>query len=214
MAKYVMTPKRKTALRKAQAVSARKRRGKGKGKLAKANRSTNKARRVAIVAATGGLALAATGVAGAYYARKTAGGGPKAPKINHSRSTVPAMSRHNALRSVSSARWGGVPAGRRTMLPKTRSIDPGFHGKPRKPYKGDPGFLSKPRKPFTGDPGFTRGTTRKSSRRKAAEVKLARAAYGSSSPNRLIVANSGKRGGSRPIIRSRALWENRRDFYL
>lgn len=78
------TAKQKAALRKAQLASARKRRGKGKGKLAKANRTASRARKVAVVAATGGLALAAVGVAGAYYARKTAGGGPKAKKINHS----------------------------------------------------------------------------------------------------------------------------------
>lgn len=81
MAKYVMTAKRKAALRKAQAVSARKRRGKGNGKLAKAHRRSSRNAKIAL--ATGGLALASMGVAGAY-ARKTARGGPKPKKLNHS----------------------------------------------------------------------------------------------------------------------------------
>lgn len=81
---YVMTAARKAALRKAQLASARKRRGRGKGKLARANRAATRNKRIAVVAATGGLALAATGVAGAYYAKKVISGGPKPRKINHS----------------------------------------------------------------------------------------------------------------------------------
>lgn len=50
--------KQRAALRKAQLASARKRRGKGKGKLARANRSIRKNRRRAIVAG------AAVGLAG------------------------------------------------------------------------------------------------------------------------------------------------------
>lgn len=91
---YRMTPKRKAALRKAQLASARKRRGKGKGKLASANRKNSRMkRRVALVAATGGLLGGAIGVAGAYYARKIAGGGPKAPKMSHSNSSRASLER-------------------------------------------------------------------------------------------------------------------------
>lgn len=53
MANYRMTPKRRAALRKAQKISARKRRGKGKGKLAAANRRATRNKRIAL--ATGGL---------------------------------------------------------------------------------------------------------------------------------------------------------------
>lgn len=70
------TAKQRAALRKAQLASARKRRGKGKGKLAKANRSATRSRRMAAVA-TGGLALAAAGIAGAYYAKS------RKPKSNY-----------------------------------------------------------------------------------------------------------------------------------
>lgn len=41
---HTMTPKRRAALKKAQMASARKRRGKGKGKLAAANRRADKNR--------------------------------------------------------------------------------------------------------------------------------------------------------------------------
>ena len=65
---YRMTPARRRALRKAQMASARKRRGKGKGKLAAANRRATRNKRIAM--ATGGLA-------GAYvlarYGAKAAG---------------------------------------------------------------------------------------------------------------------------------------------
>lgn len=58
-----MTPKRRAALRKAQAVSARKRKGKGKGKLAAANRSNNRLRTglktVGTAAAIGAVAYGA-----------------------------------------------------------------------------------------------------------------------------------------------------------
>ena len=126
---HVMTPKRRAALKKAQTVSARKRRGHGKGKLAKANKTISRQRKVALVAATGGLALAAAGVAGHYYVRKTAGGGPKQKKINHGTSKVaghtsnaPMMTRHNALRVVSQTRsnltTGFDSSTRRTLMPK------------------------------------------------------------------------------------------------
>lgn len=132
------TAKQRAALRKAQLASARKRRGKGKGKLAKANRSATRSRRIAAVAATGGLALAAAGVAGAYYARKTAGGGPKAPKLSYGMN------------------WVGK-SGRVTRIsPPKRSVDPGFSRRMGKTFTGDPGFSMRPSKPFTGDPGFTR----------------------------------------------------------
>lgn len=42
---HTMTPKRRAALKKAQMASARKRRGKGKGKLAAANRAADSQRR-------------------------------------------------------------------------------------------------------------------------------------------------------------------------
>lgn len=66
-----MTPKRRAALRKAQAASARKRRGKGKGKLAAANRQVNRANRFRTAVKVGATA-AAVGVA-AYKARGLAG---------------------------------------------------------------------------------------------------------------------------------------------
>lgn len=61
---YKMTAARRRALRKAQAASARKRRGKGKGKLAAANRRAVRNKRIAM--ATGGLAGAAA-LAGYKY---------------------------------------------------------------------------------------------------------------------------------------------------
>lgn len=63
---YRMTAARRAALRRAQAASARKRRGKGKGKLAAANRRATRNKRIAIVAAAGGLfgASMAMGYAG------------------------------------------------------------------------------------------------------------------------------------------------------
>jgi hypothetical protein len=115
---YRMTAARKAALRKAQAVSARKRRGKGKGKLAKANRSASRNKRIAVVAATGGLALAAAGVAGTYYAKKTASGGPRPmskkmpagrpmnPRWN--RQTVRSIQRARAHRARVSARINNI----------------------------------------------------------------------------------------------------------
>lgn len=63
---HTMTPARKAALKKAQMASARKRRGKGKGKLAAANRRydasqsrKSKIMRYAVVGAGGALAAAA-----------------------------------------------------------------------------------------------------------------------------------------------------------
>lgn len=63
---YTMTPARRAALRKAQKASARKRRGKGTGKLAAANRRARRNRNVAI--GMGGLVAATAGTA-AYYNR-------------------------------------------------------------------------------------------------------------------------------------------------
>lgn len=106
MAAYRMTAARKTALRKAQAASARKRRGKGRGKLAKANRSATRNKRIAVVAATGGLALAAAGVAGSYYARKTASGGPMNPRWD--RQTKTSIRRARASRARIASRVSNV----------------------------------------------------------------------------------------------------------
>ena len=96
----VRTARQKAALRKAQLASARKRRGKGKSK----NRKRNIRRRVALVAATGGLA-GLVGASGVYYARKLGKGGPKAPKaskVNHStRSTASTRRRGGPPRSDS-----------------------------------------------------------------------------------------------------------------
>ena len=94
MAKYVMTAKRKAALRKAQLVSARKRRGKGNKKLAKAHRRSS--RNAKIVLATGGLAGAAAMAGAMYYTRKTARGGPKPKKVSHS-AVVARMNLDNAI---------------------------------------------------------------------------------------------------------------------
>jgi hypothetical protein len=57
VASYVMTVRRRAALRKAQLASARKRRGKGKsrGKSTNTSRQVRRSRNVAIVAAAGGL---------------------------------------------------------------------------------------------------------------------------------------------------------------
>lgn len=55
------TARQRAALRKAQLASARKRRGKGKGKLAKANRSIRRGRRVSYGAAIVGGALVGLG---------------------------------------------------------------------------------------------------------------------------------------------------------
>lgn len=121
---HTMTAARKAALRKAQMASARKRRGKGKGKLAKANRSATRNRRIAVVAATGGLALAAAGVAGAYYVRKTAGGGPKAKKMVYTaeRKAVirKAQQRSSALRNLPQIgkAAGPTPIPSRNLNPK------------------------------------------------------------------------------------------------
>ena len=73
MANRVRTAKQKAALRKAQRASARKRRGKGKGKLAAANRRATRNRRIAIGA---GLAAGAAIGAVAYTNR----GGPAGRK--------------------------------------------------------------------------------------------------------------------------------------
>lgn len=125
MAAYRMTAARKAALRKAQAVSARKRRGKGKGKLAKANRSASRNKRIAVVAATGGLALAAAGVAGTYYAKKTAGGGPKSPAMKFDRfSTRRSISRARALRASAAVRASKKAAYEKSMgLKKARTVN-------------------------------------------------------------------------------------------
>jgi hypothetical protein len=161
MAAYRMTAARKAALRKAQAASARKRRGKGRGKLAKANRSASRNKRIAIVAATGGLALAATGVAGAYYAKKTASGGPVR------RDTVASVKqrakRNGAAAGLVYSKKGSRVVGsnnKRTILRNKRrkafTGDQGIYGKgKRKPSTGSQGIYGKgTRKPFTGDPGF------------------------------------------------------------
>lgn len=68
MAAYKMTPKRRAALKKAQAASARKRRGKGSGKLAKANRSNTRLKKAMKYTAIGVGAAAAVGYG--VYARK------------------------------------------------------------------------------------------------------------------------------------------------
>lgn len=94
---YKMTAARRAALKKAQAASARKRRGKGKGKLAKANRSAVRNRRIAVVAATGGLALAGAGIAGAMYARKTASGGPRKKTVASSSNVSLGRSRAGSM---------------------------------------------------------------------------------------------------------------------
>lgn len=65
MAVHRMTPARRAALKKAQAASARKRRGKGRGKLAKANKQVNhykRSKRRANIRLAAGVGL----VAGAY----------------------------------------------------------------------------------------------------------------------------------------------------
>ena len=57
---YRMTPKRRAALKRAQAISARKRRGKGRGKLASANRRITRQKRVAVaIGALAGIGAAA-----------------------------------------------------------------------------------------------------------------------------------------------------------
>lgn len=117
---YKMTPKRRAALRKAQLASARKRRGRGKGKLAKANRSSTRNRRIAVVAATGGLALAAAGVAGAMYARKTASGGPRKKTVASSSKVSLGQSRAGSL----TTRVGN----KRTRLRNSRRSAQRFNG--------------------------------------------------------------------------------------
>lgn len=168
--KAARTAKQKAALRKAQLVSARKRKGRGKAKKSKGGSSRR--RRAALVAATGGLALAAAGVAGAYYVRKVAKGGPKSigstvvnsssPELNRAmrkaRRTGPPRS--NSLKAVGYAfdtqnRWSIKKSNGRKGRSRPSSIDPGFILKPSKPFTGDPKFSIKPSKPFTGDPGFT-----------------------------------------------------------
>ena len=69
MAAYRMTPARRAALKKAQRASARKRRGKGKGKLAAANRKVTRYRRTrnALIAA------AAVGGAATLYSHSSTG---------------------------------------------------------------------------------------------------------------------------------------------
>ena len=70
MAAYRMTPARRAALKKAQRASARKRRGKGKGKLARANRKATSYKRtrnaLIVAAAVGGAAALASPSAAAY----------------------------------------------------------------------------------------------------------------------------------------------------
>lgn len=68
--RHVMTPARKAALKKAQAASARKRRGHGKGKLAAANRKNASLRRTLTYTAVGaGVTLAAHAI-GHFAAHK------------------------------------------------------------------------------------------------------------------------------------------------
>ena len=73
--RHVMTSARKAALARAQKASAAKRRGKGKGKLAAANRATDSKRKrtgkISVKKAVGHLAVGlAFGAAGAYLSRK------------------------------------------------------------------------------------------------------------------------------------------------
>lgn len=122
MAAYRMTAARKSALRKAQMASARKRRGKGKGKLAKANRTATRNKRIAVVAATGGLALAATGVAGAYYAKKLASGGPKRKTVANNKVYFDANL--GAYYTKKKSPKGNSPQfiGRKKTQPKTKKL--------------------------------------------------------------------------------------------
>lgn len=75
---YRMTPARKAALRKAQKASARKRRGKGNGKLAAAHRRSRRNAKIAIAA--NGVILAGSAAALTYsnrdYIKKQASKNP------------------------------------------------------------------------------------------------------------------------------------------
>ena len=77
---YRMTPKRRAALKRAQAISARKRRGKGRGKLASANRRITRQKRVAVaIGALAGIGAAAY-LGNKHRGRLTKGSGPSASK--------------------------------------------------------------------------------------------------------------------------------------
>lgn len=85
---YTMTPARRAALRKAQEASARKRRGKGKGKLAAANRKYDaRQRRNANIAKSVGLAVQLGVVGGFAYADHKS---TKRMKVEYARRNNPA----------------------------------------------------------------------------------------------------------------------------
>lgn len=91
---YKMTPKRRAALKKAQAASARKRRGKGKGKLAKANRRNSGYKRAMAYTAIGVGALGAVAAYGAYKSHKRNQAAHNAEK--HIRATMTDFQRRTA----------------------------------------------------------------------------------------------------------------------
>lgn len=98
MARHAMTPARRAALKKAQMISARKRRGKGKGKLASANRTLDRRRRRAgIAAGVIGATLVAGGAAyaGRSYVKKVASGGPK--KMSTELVHVPGLGKNHTV---------------------------------------------------------------------------------------------------------------------
>jgi hypothetical protein len=106
-----MTPKRRAALKKAQAASARKRRGKGRGKLAAANRAAGPRSRVKRHLSRHGLSYAAVGVfAGAvaadhhfkkkriaHYRDIAAGKGLPKPKVKYGGMKI--TPRHKTVKS-------------------------------------------------------------------------------------------------------------------
>lgn len=102
---YKMTPARRAALKKAQAASARKRKGKKNSTLAKAHARSR--RNAKVIAATGGLALAAAGVAGAYYAQPNRKGNKKPNYDNARKEARNRINRRRALRA-SVAQMRGV----------------------------------------------------------------------------------------------------------
>jgi uncharacterized membrane protein YebE (DUF533 family) len=70
---HTMTPARKAALKKAQMASARKRRGKGKGKLAAANRRADGKRKISTKRKVLGYSMIAAGYGMIGYAAYKSG---------------------------------------------------------------------------------------------------------------------------------------------
>lgn len=111
MAAHRMTPARRAALKKAQAASARKRRGKGRGKLAVANRKYSRLKKTvkytAIAGAVGAAAVGAHKGTKSYLGKRKSSRRPISKSLVH----VPGHGRYTTAPKRKRPRSNPIPKG-------------------------------------------------------------------------------------------------------